>query len=142
MGMQTIEVWADTAPTAYAKIGAIKVGFIDYLGKTLDGAEVSHKSYNEVSQRSDGTYVFNAENKESNKTAIIRYEMTVETPTFDTMVNKLKSIVDKEVVLIGDNDDSIQYLTTLNYGAVTNTSGVLKTNWEHSSLTLTIENFI
>ena len=142
MGTQTIEVWVTPSPTAYAKIGAIKAGFIDYLGKTLDGAEVSHKSYNEVSQRTNGTYVFNAENKESNTTAIIRYEMTVETPVFDMMVNKLKSIVDKVVVLIGDNDDSIQYSTTLNYGAVTNTSGVLKTHWEHSSLALTIENFI
>ena len=68
--------------------------------------------------------------------------MIIETMKFDDMVSRLKSILDKEVVLIGDDSDEVIYRTTINYGAITDNSAELSSSSSNSKMSLTIENFI
>ena len=138
---QTIEIWIrNTGLTA--KVGAIKAGLVDSLGRTVDNVAVSNKSYNEVEQRDDGSYVWNKDEKETNKVFIIGYNMLVKTTSFDTMVENMKEITDKEVVLIGDDSDETIFRTTINYGAITDSSADLNSNATNSNLSVTIENFV
>ena len=51
-------------------------------------------------------------------------------------------VLDKEVVLIGDNSDDIAFKVLQNYGAVTDTPSQLISNDTSSKASLTIENFI
>jgi hypothetical protein len=138
---QTITVRISTT-SGTVGIGAIKAGLIDYIGKTLDGVSVNNKSYNEVEQRDNGEKIWNPDNKETNVVYEIRYNLLIDTPTFDSMLNKIKSITDKEVVLIGDDNDEIQFQTTVNYGAIINSDGSLTAHRNKSNLSIAIENFI
>ena len=138
---QIIEITA-TLTGGVVSLGAIKAGAIESLGKTIDGVDVTNKSYNEVTQRSNGEYVWNADNSESNKVFIISYNMLISSKTFDSMLTKMKKITDKEVVLIGDDRDDEKYQTLINYGAITSSSGTLQHTSEDSQLNITIENFI
>lgn len=138
---QIIEITA-TLTGGVVSLGAIKAGAIESLGKTIDGVDVTNKSYNEVTQRSNGEYVWNADNSESNKVFIISYNMLISSKTFDSMLTKMKKITDKEVVLIGDDRDNEKYQTLINYGAITSSSGTLQHTSEDSQLNITIENFI
>jgi hypothetical protein len=138
---QVIEITA-TLTGGVVSLGAIKAGAIESLGKTIDGVDVTNKSYNEVTQRSNGEYVWNVDNSESNKVFIISYNMLIPSNTFDSMLTKMKKITDKEVVLIGDDRDVEKYQTLINYGAITSSNGTLQHTSEDSPLNITIENFI
>ena len=136
-----LEIWINY-PASDAKVGAIKAGIIDYLGKTQDGVDVTNKSYNEVSQRSNGEYVWNIDNVDLNKSLSFSYNIVIETFSFDSMMTKLKSITDKEVVLIGDDTDDVFFSSLINYGAITASSGYLKSNDTYSTLSVSVENFV
>lgn len=124
------------------KCGAIKVGQMDDLGQTLDKVSISTKSYNTVEQRSNGEYVWNKDEKESNKVFILRYNLKFDTTAVDAMSQKVKSIIDKQVVLLGDDGDSAGFSTLINYGAIKNASVDLESNNSKSNGTVEIENFI
>lgn len=136
-----MEIWINY-PASDAKVGAVKAGIIDYLGKTIDGVDVANKSYNQLTQRSNGEYVWNIDDVDLNKSLSFRYNIAIETFTFDTMVNKLKNITDKEVILIGDDTDETFFTSLINYGAIKSSNGYLKSNDDYSTLSLEIENFI
>jgi len=139
---QSLEVWFTAITGSDAKIGSIKGGLVDLLGQTLDGVDFDNKSYNSVSQRANGEYVWGESNSDANKVFNVRYNIKIETAVFDSMVNKLKDITDKEVVLIGDDSDTVVFRTLINYGAVKNASGSLSSNSTKSKLSSAIENFI
>ena len=136
-----VEVWIDNS-SSIAKIGTIKAGILDYLGKTQDGVDVTNKSYNEISQRSNGEYVWNIDNVDLNKSLSFSYNIVIETFSFDSMMTKLKSITDKEVVLIGDDTDDVFFSSLINYGAITASNGYLKSNDTYSTLSISVENFV
>ena len=123
------------------KVGAIKAGLLDYLGQTLDGVSLGGKSYNTSEQRPNGEVVWNKDNKESNKVKTLGYNVKVDTGTFDAVANMVSSILDKEVVLLGDDGDPEGFTTLNSYGAITGHSGELTSNNTKSKLSISIENF-
>lgn len=122
-------------------VGAIKIGLLDHLGETMDGVDVGGKSYNQSEQRPNGEVVWNKDNKESNKVQTLRYNVKLDTATFDSTMDLVKLILDKEVVLLGDDGDPAGYRTLRNYGAITGHSGYLQSNNTKSKLSIDIENF-
>lgn len=122
-----------------AGCGAIKIGRLENLGKALDGVDVNLKSFNQVDQLPNGEFVWNKDNSELNKTTVLRYNLKIDTPSFDSIVRRLKTITDKEVVLLGDDGD--EYTVLVNYGAIRGASGTLYSNSTKSNATLEIENF-
>lgn len=123
------------------KVGAVKIGLLDYIGQTQDGVDVTGKSYNTSEQRSNGEIVWNKDNKESNKVHTLRYNIKLDTQTFDSVQTMITAITDKEVILLGDDGDANGYTTLINYGAITSSGANLTSNSTKSSATLTIENF-
>lgn len=123
-------------------VGAVKVGMLEYLGETLDGVDVGVKSYNTSEQRPNGEIVWNKDNKETNKVNTLRYNVKMETANFDATVHHIKTITDREVVLLGDDGDPAGYRTLLSYGAIKRTSGNLRSNDTKSSASIEIENFV
>ncbi len=129
-------------PSLDAKIGAIKFGLVESLGKTLDGVQVRNKSYNESGVRDNGEYLWNPDDKDTNKVFLIDYQLKLDTNTFDNSADKLKCITDKEVVLIGEDTDEIGYRTLVNYGAITSTDATLMSGNSKSNASIGVENFI
>lgn len=122
--------------------GALKTGFLDYLGQTLDKVSFNSKSYNQVSQRPNGEFVWNKDNNEANKSYTLKYNLYSDTAIFDNTLIKLLSMLDKEVVLIGDESDTSRFSSIINYGAIKATDATLETNSDKSPLSIEIENFI
>ena len=52
------------------------------------------------------------------------------------------STTDKEAVLIGDDTDDVFFSSLINYGAITASSGYLKSNDTYSTLSVSVENFV
>jgi len=130
------------APTSQdLKLGEILVGQTVDFGLTLAKVPIQVKSKGKIIERDNGDVIFEDEGDISKIFTIFDFNVKFDSATIDSTLDKCTTLINRRVVVFGENTDDEKYRSFIVYGFARDTSPDFEDDKTKSGLKLQIQRF-
>jgi len=123
------------------KLGEILVGQTVDFGKTVDGIPIQVKSSGKITERENGDVIFEDEGDISKVYTLFDFVISFDSFALDSFVDKCSGLINRRIVVFGENKDEAQYRSLIVYGFSRNASPSFRSNNTKSEIKLQIQRF-
>ena len=141
-GRYTVRITLSNPSPIDLKLGEILYGYKNEIGLTLDGIPTQLKSSAQITEKENGEIFFQDEGNKAKVYAIFNFSLVYDSIKYDMIMDKCTELINRRVVVIGENSDKPQFRNLTIYGFIRDASPSLTTNATKSDIQIQIQRFI
>lgn len=141
-GTVKIRVYLISSVATTLRLGEILEGEIGELAITEDGIALQIKSSGIITERPNGEVVFEDEGDQTKVYTTTDFNLVYNSDELDSVTDKCSEIINRRIVIYGENTDSIRFQTLVIYGFIRDASPTFDSNMNKSNLKIKVQRFI
>jgi len=140
-GTYTVRVYLYATSPQDLKLGEILAGANEDYGLTVDGLPIQVKSSGKIIEKPNGDIVFEDEGDISKVYTIFNFSVLFDSDTLDSTLDKSSQLINRRIVVFGENTDEEKYRSLVVYGFTRDASPDFKSNNTKSYIKLQVQRF-
>jgi hypothetical protein len=141
-GTLTVRIILENTVSSLLKLGEILVGQNQQLGLTLDGVPITIKSSGKITQQENGDIVFEDEGDITKVYRVFNFVVLFDSVALDTTLDQCDAMINKRIVVFGENTDEEQYRSLIVYGFSRDASPAFKSNATKSDIKFQVQRLL